>query len=65
MKHVYGGPTPREALFGEKSKAKSEAIEKKKESDKAVDKKWDKYNASKGLTPKGKRKWHYYNTIIK
>ena len=47
---------------GEKSSpAKSKAIEKNK----AIDKKWAKYNSEKGLTPSGKRKWHNYNTILK
>ena len=31
----------------------------------SVDAKYDKINKDKGLTAKGKRKWHYYNTKIK
>ena len=52
----------RKAAFDKKHKAtKTKALEKNK----AIDKKWDKYNASKGLTPSGKRKWHYYNSVVK
>ena len=50
------------------SPAKSKALEKKvsqEELNKAVDKKYAKINASKGLTPSGKRKWHYYNSVVK
>ena len=43
------------------SKARSKALNKKKD---AIDIKYDKLNASKGLTPSGKRKWHFYNTKI-
>ncbi len=48
-----------EEAFNQKSKAKTKALND------AVDKKYNKLNAAKGLTPKGKRKWHYYNTKIK
>lgn len=52
----YGGSVGK---FMHATMSRQEALNK------TVDKKYDKLNAAKGLTPKGKRKWHYYNSKIK
>ena len=43
----------------------SKKLAKQRALNKAVDAKYDKINKEKGLTPGGKRKWHYYNSKIK